>query len=213
LLNSAKLYAHALQSEQFGVTASGVRIDWGQAQAWKAKVVKTLVAGVGGALKRAGVSVVKEFGHLDGPGRVSAGGDAHTADHVIIATGSEPVWPPIPGVQDNPKVVDSTGLLAIDSLPERLVVIGGGVIGVEFASLFAMLGAKVDVVELLPEVLPFMDAELASKLRPAVPGVTFHLGCRVTEVEGAAVKYTDAQGQRQSLPADVVLMAVGRRRA
>lgn len=211
LLNSAKLYAHALHSEQFGVTAEKVSFDWAKVQAWKTSVVGTLVAGVGASEKRAGVQVVYGHGTLVAPGVVEVNGEQKSADHVIIATGSVPVMPPIPGAKDNPLVVDSTGLLAVEAVPERLVVIGGGVIGVEFASLFAAFGAKVEIIEMLPEIVPFMDDDLARKLRKALATVTFHLGCKVTGIEGGTVVYTDAAGETVRAAADLVLMAVGRR--
>ena len=211
LLNSAKLYAHAQHSERFGVTATGVAYDWTQVQAWKADVVGKLVAGVGASEKRAGVEVAYAHGSLVAPGVVEVAGETKTADHVIVATGSVPVLPPIPGAADNPLVVDSTGLLAVESVPQRLVVIGGGVIGVEFASLFAAFGSQVEVIEMLPEIVPFMDDDLAARLRKALTGVTFRLGCRVTGIEGATVVYTDAKGTERRAEADLVLMAVGRR--
>ena len=211
LLNSAKLYSHARHSEQFGVTAEGVTYDWTKVQAWKADVVGKLVAGVGAAEKRAGVRVVTGHGTLIGPGVVEVDGQRHTSEHVIVATGSVPVMPPIPGARNNPLVVDSTGLLAVTEVPKRLVVIGGGVIGLEFASLFAAFGSRVEVIEMLPEIVPFMDDDLAARLRKALSGVTFRLGCRVTGIEGATVVHTDAQGAEQRAEADLVLMAVGRR--
>lgn len=211
LLNSAKLYSHALHGEQFGVRAETVTFDWAAVQAWKADVVAKLVAGVASTEKRNHVEVVFGHGTLVGPGVVEVDGVRRTADHVIIATGSVPVMPPIPGAKDNAKVVDSTGLLAVETVPQRLVVIGGGVIGVEFASLFAAFGSHVEVVEMLPEILPFMDDDLAARTRKALDGVTFHLGCRVTAVEDGAVVYTDASGAEQRAEADLVLMAVGRR--
>ncbi len=145
LLNSAKLYLHAKHSGQFGVTAENVDFDWAKVQSWKDEVVKTLVGGVAMAEKRNGVEVVDAHGTLIGPGKVEVNGVVKTADHVILATGSVPVMPPIPGAKDNPAVVDSTGLLALERFPAKLVVIGGGVIGVEFASLFAAFGAQVEV--------------------------------------------------------------------
>lgn len=211
LLNSAKLYVHALHGEQFGVRAQDVSYDWAKVQAWKADVVAKLVGGVAATEKRAGVEVVFGHGTLVGPGVVEVDGQRRTGDHVIVATGSVPVMPPIPGAKDNPLVVDSTGLLAVESVPERLVVIGGGVIGVEFASLFAAFGARVEVIEMLPEIVPFMDDELAGRLRKALADVTFRLGCRVTGIEGGTVLYTDSTGAEQRAEADLVLMAVGRR--
>ncbi|MDN5570671.1 MAG: NAD(P)/FAD-dependent oxidoreductase, partial [Propionibacteriaceae bacterium] len=212
LLNGAKLYAHALHGAQFGVTASGVAYDWPAMQAWKTKTVDTLVGGVGAMLKRLKCDVVKGHATLVGPGKVEVDGELHTAEHVIIATGSEPVMPPFPGTQDNPKVIDSTGMLAMDEVPQRLAVIGGGVIGVEFASLFAALGTQVTVIEMMDEICPFMDAEVAGALRKGIEGdVTFHLGSTVTAVEDATVVFTTKAGEEQRIEADVVLMAVGRR--
>lgn len=211
LLNSAKLYDHARHSDQFGITTTGVTIDWAQVQAWKTKTVDTLVAGVGMAEKRAGVTVAAAHGTLIGPGVVDVDGKRITADHVIIATGSVPAMPPIPGTAANPQVVDSTGLLAVDKIPDRLTVIGGGVIGIEFASLFAALGSTVEVIEMLPEIVPFMDDDVAAKLRAALTGVTFRLGCQVTGIDKATVAYTTATGESATSEADLVLMAVGRR--
>jgi dihydrolipoamide dehydrogenase len=211
LLNSAKLYAHAKESEQFGVTASGVAFDWDRVQAWKAEVVQTLVAGVGQTEKRAGVEVVSAHATLIGPGVVEVDGQRKTAEHVIVATGSVPAMPPIPGAKDNPAVLDSTGLLALDRVPGKLAVIGGGVIGVEFASLFAAFGAEVEIIEMLPEIVPFMDDDIAARLRKGLKKVKFSLGSKVEAIEGSTVVYTDAQGKQQRSEADVVLMAVGRR--
>ncbi|HEY5484629.1 MAG TPA: FAD-dependent oxidoreductase, partial [Propionibacteriaceae bacterium] len=132
LLNSAKLYEHALHSAQYGVAAGDVSYDWAKVQSWKSEVVKTLVGGVTQMLKRLKVEIVPEFATLVAPGVVEIGGVRKTADHVIIATGSVPVMPPIPGAKDNPSIVDSTGLLSVAQVPKRLVVIGGGVIGIEF---------------------------------------------------------------------------------
>ena len=212
LLNAAKTYEHALHGARFGVNASA-EVDWAAMQKWKDQTVATLVGGVGAAEKKAGVTVVKGYGTFEGPGRVSVDGATHTADHVILATGSVPVMPPIPGAQDNPQVIDSTGMLAIESIPARLAVIGGGVIGLEFASLFAMLGSEVTVIEMLPEIAPFMDAEIAGQLRKGLDGVTFNLNCKVTGIDGGTVAFITADGAQQSVEADVVLMAVGRRPA
>lgn len=213
LLNAAKTYLHAKEGARYGVTVDGIGVDWAALQKWKDKTVRTLVAGVGGAEKKAGVTVVKGEGRFGGPGRVTVDGTTHTADHVILATGSVPVMPPIPGIEGNDKLVDSTGLLAIPERPERLVVIGGGVIGVEFASLFSMLGSQVTVVEMLPEVVPNMDAELAPKLRAGLRGVEWKLSCKVTRLDGGRVHYETADGTAESVEADCVLMAVGRKAA
>ena len=179
LLNGAKNYLHAKEASQFGVDAQGVAVNWAQMQAWKDQVVKGLVAGVAATERKAGVTVINGRGHLDAPGRVTVEGTTYTSDHVIIATGSVPAMPPLPGTQDNPALVDSTGILSLPEVPSRLAIIGGGVIGVEFASLYATLGSQVTVIEMAPEILPFMDDDLAAKARAAMKDVTFELGCRV----------------------------------
>jgi dihydrolipoamide dehydrogenase len=211
LLNSAKLYEHALHSAQYGVTAGDVSYDWAKMQSWKSEVVKTLVGGVTQMLKRLKVEIVPEFATLVAPGVVEIGGVRKTADHVIIATGSVPVMPPIPGAKDNPSIVDSTGLLSVAQVPKRLVVIGGGVIGIEFASLFAALGCEVTVVEMMPEILPFMDADLAKTARQSMSGITFRLKSKVEAIEGSTVVFTPEGGAQERVTGDLVLMAVGRR--
>lgn len=213
LLNAAKTYSHAKHGAHLGVNVGDISVDWTAMQKWKQQTVDTLVGGVGQAEKKAGVTVVKGYGTFDGPGRVTVDGTQYTADHVILATGSVPVMPPIPGTQDNPKVIDSTGMLAVEEIPARLAVIGGGVIGLEFASLFAMLGSEVTVVEMLPEIVPFMDDELATQLRKGLSNVNFKLECKVTAIDGGTVRYETKAGAEESVEADLVLMAVGRKPA
>lgn len=211
LLNSAKLYEHALHGAKYGVRAPDVTVDWQVMQSWKAKVVDTLVRGVEAMERRLGVEVANEHATLLGPGTVRlANGTERRAEHVVIATGSAAVIPPIPGVVGNDQVVDSTGMLSVPEIPRRLAVIGGGVIGLEFASLFATLGSEVTVIEMLDEVASFADPEVAAALRAGIQGVTFRLGARVTGVIGGTVQFTSAAGP-DSVETDVVLMAVGRR--
>ncbi|RRD48355.1 dihydrolipoyl dehydrogenase [Arachnia propionica] len=213
LLGAAKTYDHAVHGAQFGVHVDGARVDWAALQKWKDKVVSTLVGGVGATEKKAGVTVIHGHGHFDGPGRVTVDGTTYTATHVILATGSVPVMPPIPGAADNPLVIDSTGALSLPEIPKRLAVIGGGVIGVEFASLYSMLGTEVTVIEMLPEIIPFADDDVAAALRKALDKVTFKLNCKVTAIDGGTVRWTTADGAEESVEADHVLMAVGRKPA
>ena len=216
LLNSAKIYVHAKEGAKFGVKAEGVSYDWGAMQAWKAEVVEKLRNALALTEKKLGVEVLAARGRLLGPGKVEARGadgaaTVHEAPAVIVATGSSPVMPPIPGCRDNPKVVDSTGLLALPEVPKKLCVIGGGVIGVEFAGLFSSLGSSVEVVEMMDEIIPFMDKEQAPVMRRAMKGVAFRLGCKVERVEGATVFYRAKDGAEAKVEADLVLMAVGRK--
>ncbi|HUW40857.1 MAG TPA: dihydrolipoyl dehydrogenase [Rectinemataceae bacterium] len=215
LLNSAKQYVHAKEAAKFGVNATGLSFDWGVMQSWKREVVDKLVGAIALTEKKLGVEVVQAEGRFLGPGRVEVRGVVHQAAAVILATGSSPVMPPIPGARDNPKVVDSTGLLSAPAVPERLCVIGGGVIGIEFAGLFAALGSKVEIVEMMDEIVPFMDKEQAPLLRRAMKDVAFRLGCKVERLVGGKVVYRTKEGTEASpfdgAEADLVLMAVGRR--
>jgi len=221
LLNSAKLYVHAKEAEKFGVKAEGLSYDWSVIQKWKAEVITKLRFGIESQMKRFGVEVINGRGEIlsapfgENPAKVrliSPNGNAeHEGKTILVSTGSVPVLPPIPGAKDNPLLVDSTGLLAVESVPKRLTVIGGGVIGVEFAGLFSALGAEVTVIEMMDEIVPFMDKEQAPLLRRAMKGVDFKLGCKVEKIEGAAVHYTDKKGKAEIKEADLVLMAVGRK--
>lgn len=211
LLNSAKQYAHALEASKFGVQAENVSFDWKTMQAWKGEVVEKLRNALALTEKKLGVDIVAAEARLVAPGVVDVGGHTYRAGNIIIATGSSPVMPPIPGCAGNPRVVDSTGLLEIAGVPKRLCVIGGGVIGVEFASLFSALGASVEIVEMLDEIVPFMDKDMAPVLRRAMKSVKFNLGCKVEKIEGGTVYYRKKDGTEEKVESDVVLMSVGRK--
>lgn len=217
LLNSAKHYLHAKESSQFGVHAENVSFNMDEMMAWKNKTVKTLSGGVAAMLKKLGVVIVTGTGQLIDSTKVKIAetGEVHEGRAVLIAAGSIPVMPPIPGTKDNPRVMDSTALLSIDHVPENLCVIGGGVIGIEFASLFSTLGSKVSVVEMMDEIIPPMDSDHAPVLRKSLEGVNFHLGCKVERIEVGSgtdkVCFKTTDGKDESIEADTILMAVGRR--
>lgn len=217
LLNSAKQYVHAKEAEKYGVVVQGVSYDFPAMMAWKKEVVSKLTGGIASQMKRFKVDVVDGSGEILGPGRVAAtpksGGSKteHQCRAILVCAGSAPFAPPIPGSRDNPAVIDSTAMLEVQEVPKRLCIIGGGVIGVEFASLFSALGSQVTVVEMLKEIVPPMDKDQAPILRRALKGVDFKLGCKVERIEGATVHYAAADGSAQKVEADLVLMAVGRR--
>ncbi len=221
LINSAKLYVHAREGERFGVKVEGVSFDLAKMMAWKAEVVDKLRAGIVGGLKHGKVEIVAGAAEILGRGKVRvtpAGGEAKVEEckAILVATGSTPIVPPIPGVAGNPLVIDSTGALLVDGIPKRFCVIGGGVIGVEFASLYSSLGAEVTVVEMMDEIVPFMDADLAPVLRRAMKDVKWKLGCKVESIDadgagGAKVRYAMKDGTKESVDADLVLMAIGRK--
>ncbi len=210
LLNSAKHYLHGLESEQYGVTFENPRFDLPTAMKWKNRVVQTLVKGVAYQMKRHHVEVLKETARMVAPKQVEAGGTVYEGKNIIIATGSSSAVPPVPGA-DGKTVCTSREILEIDTMPKSLAVIGGGVIGTEFACFFSSFGIEVHVIEMMDEVLPFMDAELAGMLRKEMKDrVRFHLGCRVENIDGRTVTFTSKAGTEQ-LEADTILMAVGRR--
>ena len=211
LLHSAKLYRHALESEKFGVRASGVEFDLAAAMSWKDQTVATLRKGVAFLMKKAKVQVLRARARIVAPGQVEAGGTLYSGRNIIIATGSRAAMPPIPGIESAP-VVDNRGALSLSKLPKSVAVIGGGVVGMEFASLFSSLGVEVDLFEMLPEVLPTMEPVLAAELRGAIGSVRYHLSTRVLRMEGSTLYFAgpDGPSKIESLQADLVLAAAGR---
>ena len=159
------------------------------------EVVPQLRAGVEGILSHPNITLVPEKGVFVDAHTV---GD-YTAPHIIIATGSETKWLPIEGVKTDPRVVDSTGLLQLDYLPKRLAIIGAGVIGMEFASVFHRFGSEVTVIEYLKECLPALDSDIAKRLR------------KLLEKRGITFKMKTAVENLADIDADVVLMATGRK--
>lgn len=184
-----------------------VQVDYPQVVARKNQVVEQLRQGVAFVLK--GVNVVKGEALFTGASEVECGGETYTADQIIVATGSRPAMLPIPGAE---LCVNSDQMLETTELPASMVIIGGGVIGIEFASVYAAMGVKVTVVEYCKDILPPFDAEIAKRLRMALKkrGIDIVVGAAVKEVcPGFVVKY-DLKGKEKEVAADLVLMAVGR---
>ena len=173
-----------------------------------AQVVSQLRQGVEGILSHPNITLVREKGAFVDASTVND----YTAPHIIIATGSETKWLPILGT-DDPRVVDSTGLLQLDTLPRRLAIIGAGVIGMEFASVFHRFGSEVTVIEYLKECLPALDSDIAKRLRKQMEkeGITFHMQCGVKQIADGEVFFEDKKGNTQSVEADIILMATGRK--
>ena len=216
LLRSVEVYRLACEGEKFGVTASEVKLDWRAAQERKRKVVKRLAGGVERLLKRAGVEVIRGEARFVSPDAIVVrGGDRIEARHFIIATGSSPARPPIPGL-DLPGVLDSQQALELEELPESICIIGGGAIGVEFATLFAGAGVQVTLIEMLPRLLPTLDHSLGQGLQRSLERreVEILTGARVTGIRaangGLQVTIVMEREERQLL-SEKVLCAVGRR--
>lgn len=211
LLNSAKHYLHAEEAAQFGVHVKGVSFDIKEMMAWKEKVVETLCGGVKNSLKKLKVEIVEGTGVLVSAGKVRVGETVYEAKAVMVAAGSVPAMPPIPGAKGNAKVLDSTAMLSVTEVPKKLCVIGGGVIGIEFASLFGTLGSEVSVVEMMDEIIPPMDKDHAPVLRKSLKNTTFYLGCKVEKIDDGTVFFKTKDGKDENVTADKILMAVGRR--
>ena len=207
LLNSAKTYAHLADAARIGVKATG-EFDLGTAMKWKTQVISGLQKGISGMLKKRGVEVVNGRGALTDRNTVTVNGTAYRGASLILATGSSSARPPIPGI-DSPGVVTSTELLDITELPKAVTVVGGGYIGMEFACWFGLLGIPVTVVEMMDEIIPFMDADLAAALRKSVPGVTYHLGAKVKQIEPGGLIFEKA-GTEERVPSDLILVSTGR---
>ena len=219
LLYSAKVYDYARHGDKYGVNVEGASLDFGAVFKRKTKVVKKLVGGVKLKMKESAVEVVKEEAVIQGKGDgcyiIACGETVYEARNILICTGSEAAVPPIPGLREGlgGVVVTNREILALDAQPESLVVIGGGVIGMEFASFFNSIGTKVTVVEMLPKILGPMDDEISAMLQAqyAKKGVEFHLNCQVVAVEGNEVVYRDAEGNICRVAGDKILVSVGRR--
>ena len=217
LLYSAKMYDHATGGKKYGITATDVTYEYKKMADRKTKVVRKLVAGIKMKMEAHNVEVVRGEAFINSGDAnavsISCGEQTYEAAKLLICTGSEAFVPPIPGVAGNEAVLTNREMLALTQAPESLVVIGGGVIGMEFASLFNSLGIPVTVIEMLPEILGGMDKEVSEMLRGiyAKRGVKFCLQCKVTRVEGNTVHYTDIEGNEQQAQGDKILMSVGRR--
>lgn len=212
LLNAAKLYRHAKESSGIGVRVENASFDMLEATKWKEDVISRLRSGVDFLMKKNAVEIAAGEAELVDRNtvRLKDSGKEFQGSSIIIATGSRSALPPIPGAVIGEQILDSTGLLSIKENPRRLSVIGGGVIGMEFASLFRSLGSEVTVIEMLDEIVPLMDSQLAPVLRRALKGIDFNLGAKVERIEGTTVTFT-REGKTASIDADLVLLAVGRK--
>jgi dihydrolipoamide dehydrogenase len=219
LLYSAKVYDYAKHADRYGVNVPESSVDFGAIFKRKVKVVKKLVGGVKVQMRNANVEVVSGEAVIQGRGEggitIACGENSYTARNLLICTGSEAAVPPIPGLREGlgETVVTNREILALEAQPERLVVIGGGVIGMEFASFFNSIGTQVMVIEMLPKILGPLDDEISAMLQAqyAKKGVEFHLSCKVVAVEGNEVVYEDPEGNTCRAAGDKILVSVGRR--
>lgn len=217
LLYSAKTYENALHGDKYGVFGDNIRFDFSKMMARKNKVVKKLVSGVEGKMKMNHVTVIKGeaiiTGRSDEGVEVICSGNSYKGKNLLICTGSEAFVPPIPGLKESGDVIlTNREILDLKEQPQSLIVIGGGVIGMEFASFFNSLGTKVTVVEMLPEILGGLDLEISAMLRDhyTKKGVEFNLNAKVVKVDGNQVIF-EKEGNTQIIEGDKILVSVGRK--
>ncbi|HZT92424.1 MAG TPA: dihydrolipoyl dehydrogenase [Gaiellaceae bacterium] len=197
---------------RLGVQVPGAQLDFAAANEWKAGVVKQMTQGVAGLFKANGVEWVKGYGRFKDANTIGVeGGEDVTFRSAIVATGSFPLRPPIPGLESD-LCVDSTGLLAQTEVPRRLVILGGGIIGCEFASIFDRFGSEVTIIEMLDTLIPQEDADAAKELAKqfAKRGIALQLGKQCTAVEQQGNSLRVSFGDGESVEADLMLVSVGR---
>jgi dihydrolipoamide dehydrogenase len=197
---------------KFGVQVGEAKLDFGASNAWKDGVVKQMTQGVAGLFKANGVEWVKGKGTFKDASTIAVeGGEDVSFKSAIVATGSFPLRPPIEGL-DSPRCVDSTGLLAQQEVPKRLVILGGGIIGCEFASIFSRFGSEVTIVEMLESLIPQEDADAAKELAKQFDkrGISLQLGKQCTKVEDDGSQLTVHYGDGETVQADLMLVSVGR---
>ena len=219
LLHAARVIEEAKEAGEFGLDFGAPRVDLARLRGWKSKVVGKLTDGLASLAKQRKVSVVRGAGRFVGPNTLAVDGDGGTTAiefrQCIVAAGSEPVR--MPGAPDDPRIMDSTGALELDSLPKNLLVVGGGIIGLEMATVYDALGVAVSVVELTDTLMPGADRDLVRPLQKRIASryQAIMLGTKVTRMEAGAAGITVSFEGKQA-PAgpqvyERVLVAVGRR--
>ena len=217
MLYSAKTYENALHGDKYGVFGDNIRFDYGKIVARKNKVVRKLVAGVDAKMKMHHVTVVKGEAMIQGRSTdgvaISCNDETYLGTNLLICTGSEALVPLIPGLAEAGDIIlTNREILDLKEQPTSLVVIGGGVIGMEFASFYNSLGTKVTIVEMLPEILGGVDFEISAMLRDiyAKKGIEFNLNAKVVKVDGNKVIF-EKDGKTESIEGEKILVSVGRR--
>lgn len=214
LLKNAKVLQYVEHALEYGVVVDGkISIDWTKMLVRKNKVVKQLTTGVSGLLKKNKVDVFMGIGKIISKNKVEVGSETLETKHLIIATGASPIVPPIPGLKEgiaSKFVLTSKELLDVTKVPKKLVIIGGGVIGVEFATIFNALKTDVTIVEKLDYILPTMDQDIRAKYYPKLvsDGINILVGCEVKAVTKTGVTYVK-DGKEVTLEADTVLLSIG----
>lgn len=215
MLYSAKIYDNAKDSSKYGIEIPEVHFDFSKIMTRKNKVVAKLVAGIGAAMKKYGVEVINAPAAIKAKKAdsiiIEAENKEFPCKNLLIATGSEAYVPPIKGLMRE-KIYTNRELLKIEKLPESITIIGGGVVGIEFASFFSSMGTKVVVIEMMPEILPGIEPELSLQLRNELTkkGVLFNLNAKVIEIKDKEVIFENA-GKMSAVVSEIIFVGVGRK--
>ncbi len=218
LLHAADTFDEIKHGAHIGIKTAGVEVDWTEVQKYKDRVVNTNAGGVSHLMKAKGIDVFTGFGSLGDKNTVQVKGakESHTltTKNILLAVGSKPR--DLPGADSSPRILNSDTILGLKQIPGSLTIIGGGVIGIEFASIFSRFGTKVNVIEAMPRILAPADHECSKELRTQLEkqGVIFHVNAKVTKVsnksEQAHVNFSDESGAAVQIDSDYVLVSIGR---
>lgn len=216
LLKTAKLFKEIKHASTFGIDieSTGATLNWVKMMKRKDKIVKQLTQGVAMLLKHNGVDVISDFASAGDAKTLLCGGETYGYKHLIIATGSTPKMPNIKGLQESFEqgiVVDSTGALAMPETPNSVVILGGGVIAVEFATLYSALGIEVTLIQRSSEILSNLDDDVKATMGKHLgrSGVTIHTDTAIEKIDGHEVHYTH-QGEAKVAKGDYILASLGR---
>ena len=219
MLYSAKIHDSAKYGEKYGVLCKGISLDHGKVMERKNRVIKTLLSGVRAMLAKSNVTVIEGFGYIEGKSRegyvIKADGETFKGKRLLIATGSEPVIPPISGIREGIErgsVLTTREIFELKVIPQSMVIVGAGAVGLEMASYFSSAGSKITVIEMLDRIAPSTDREISSILLKNYrgKGIDFKLNSRVMRMENGRV-YLDSEGRESFVEAEKVLLCIGRK--
>ncbi len=216
LLYSSKLYNNALNSKKYGITIDNANFEYDKIVSRKNKIVRKLNAGIRTKMSHNNITVISGdtsiVSNTNNIVSITCNNELFEASKLLICTGSVVAIPPIKGVE-TANFWTSKEALETKEVPESLIIIGGGVIGIEFAGLFSTFGTKVTVIEMAPEILPGIDTEISSMLRDdfTKKGINIHLSSKVLEIQTGKVIYADSEGNEQTIDASEILLCVGRK--
>jgi dihydrolipoamide dehydrogenase len=218
LLHAADTFDEIKHGARIGIKTAGVEVDWAEVQKYKDRVVNTNAGGVSHLMKAKGIDVFTGFGSIRDKNTVQVKGEKESQNlstkNILLAVGSKPR--DLPGTDASPRILNSDSILGLKQIPGSLTIIGGGVIGIEFASIFSRFGTKVNVIEAMPRILAPADHECSKELKTQLEkqGVTFHVNAKVAKVsnksEQAHVNFTDESGAALQIDSDYVLVSIGR---